>query len=126
MSGIEVAGVILGLYPAIITALNVYRATKGGKGALSLARNLKTEEIIFGEFVHHLVAPNVSKADLVRLKTSASPDLALWTDKTLQANMRARLGAEKADNVVGILKEMHELLETLQEELAPVAHGVVR
>ncbi|KAI4210335.1 MAG: hypothetical protein LQ351_006784 [Letrouitia transgressa] len=124
MSGIEVAGVILGLYPVIITALDLYRATKGGKGALSLARNLKTEEIIFGEFVHHLVAPNVSKADLIRLKSSASPDLALWTDKTLQANMRARLGAEKADNVVGILKEMHALLKDLQRELGPIAHGV--
>ncbi|KAL9609699.1 MAG: hypothetical protein Q9167_005549 [Letrouitia subvulpina] len=124
MSGIEAAGIILGLYPVIITALDVYKATKGGKGALSLARNLKTEEIIFGEFVHHLVAPNVSKADLVRLKISASPDLALWTNKTLQADMRARLGAEKANNVVEILKEIHELLISLQEELAPSVHGV--
>ena len=126
MSGFEVAGVILGLYPLVITALDVYRATKGGKGAVSLARNLNTEKIIFGEFVHQLVAPNVSEADLVRLKASASPDFALWNDKTLQANMRARLGTEKADNVIGILEEIQELLIILQRELASSDYGVVR
>ena len=125
MSGIEVIGVILGLYPVIIKALDVYKATRGGKGASSLERNLRTEEIIFGEFVHKLVAPNVSETELVRLKVSAPPDLALWENKTLQANMRARLGTDKADNVVEILGEIQDLLETLHKELAPSARGVV-
>ena len=128
MSGFEVIGVILGVYPLIVNALEVYKATKAGKQALSLARNLKTEEIIFGEFVYHLLAPNVSEADLVRLKDPTSPDLDLWKNITLQANLRDRLGSEKAGVVVEALQEINELLRSLQDELSPTKsdHGVVR
>ena len=125
MSGFEVVGVILGAYPVIINALEVYKATKGGKGAVSFARNLKTEEIIFGEFVHHLVAPNVSQRDLVLLTSSTSPDLALWKKDTLQIDMKARLGSDKADNIIEILEEIQELLDFLRQELAPSDQGVV-
>lgn len=126
MSGFEIIGVILGAYPLIIRALDAYKATRGDRGAVSLARNLKTEEIIFEEFVHHLVAPNVSETDLVRLTTSTSPDLALWNNDTLQADMKARLGSDKAENVVGILQEIQELLDSLRQELAASEQGVVR
>ena len=127
MSGFEIAGIILGAYPFIMGALEAYRATRGGKGAVSLARNLRTEQIIFKEFLHHLVAPNVSEKSLLRLMISNSPDLSLWDNVTLQANMRARLGVEKADNVVEILKEIEELLRWLREELSDRNdHGAVR
>ena len=126
MSGFEIIGIILGTYPLVISALELYRATRGSKGAVSLARNIKTEEIIFGEFVHHLVAPNVSEKDLARLKLAAARDIGLWDDDALQAKLRSRLGAEKADNVLEILREIQKLLRKLQEELAPIDHGIVR
>ncbi|KAL8722295.1 MAG: hypothetical protein Q9225_001200 [Loekoesia sp. 1 TL-2023] len=126
MSGFEIIGVILGAYPLIVSALDAYKATRGDKGAVSLARNLKTEEIIFGEFVHHLVAPNVSETDLVRLTTSTSPDLALWNNDALKADMKARLGSDKTENVVGILQEIQELLDSLHRELAPSDQGVLQ
>ena len=125
MSGFEVVGVILGAYPLIIGALDVYRATRGGKGAISLARQLKTEEIIFKEFVYHLVAPNVSDNDLVRYKLSGPLDLALWRNGLLQNDMRSRLGTAKADNLIAILEEIEELLSSLGKELSPSDHGVV-
>ena len=125
MSGFEIVGVILGAYPLIIQALDVYRATKGGKGAISLARQLKTEEIIFNEFVYHLVAPSISNSNIVRYKISAPPDLALWRNCTLQGDMRGRLGVAKADNLLEILEEIEKLLSSLQEELNPSDHGIV-
>ena len=70
MSGIEVAGIILRVYQLIATVLDVYKASKGGKGAESFARHLKMEELIFRAIVHSLVAPNVSAKDLMRLKKS--------------------------------------------------------
>ncbi|KAL8834256.1 MAG: hypothetical protein Q9170_003843 [Blastenia crenularia] len=127
MSGFEIIGVILGGYPLVIRALEVYKATRGGKGAASLARNLKTEEIIFGEFVHNLVAPNVSEADLVRLTAPTAPDFTLWHSDTIQAGMRARLGNDKADNAVAILKEIQESLDAFRQELEPSDdHGVLQ
>ncbi|KAL8941509.1 MAG: hypothetical protein Q9216_002191 [Gyalolechia sp. 2 TL-2023] len=124
MSGFEIVGVILGAYPVIISLLEAYKATKGGKGAVSLARNLKTEEIIFGEFVHHLVAPNVSGPDLARLTSKVASNSAPWGNATLQNDMRTRLGSVKADNVIEILGEIQELLDSLQQELGPHSQGV--
>lgn len=126
MSGFEIAGFILGAYPFIITALNAYKASKGGKGAESFARHLKTEELIFRDFVHSLVPPGVPTMVSMRLKRSNPPDLAIWEDRAIQADMRDRLGTEKAENVVRILEEIQQLLKLLQEELAPITHGIVR
>lgn len=125
MSGFEIVGVILGAYPLIIGALDAYKATRGGKGAVSLARNLKTEEIIFGEFVHHLLAPNVSGTELTRLTANAS-GVVPWSDARLQTDLRARLGNVKADNVIETLGEIQDLLISLQHELAPSDQGIVR
>ena len=126
MSGFEIVGIILGAYPLIVTALDVYKASKGGKGAESFARHLKTEELIFRDFVHSLVAPGVSTMVLRRLERSNPPDLAIWKDRAIQAGMRDRLGTDKAENVVEILEEIQQLLNLLQQELAPITHGIVR
>ena len=126
MSGFEVAGIILGAYPFIVTALDVYKAGKGGKGAESFARCLKTEELIFRDFVHSLVAPGVSTMVLMRLERSDPPDRAVWKDRAIQAGMKDRLGTEKAENIFRILEEIQELLKLLQQELAPITQGIVR
>lgn len=41
MSGFEIVGLILGAYPVIIRALDVYKATRGDKGVVSLAGVLR-------------------------------------------------------------------------------------
>ncbi|MCJ1405771.1 hypothetical protein MMC11_009001 [Xylographa trunciseda] len=120
MSGFEVVGVILGVYPVIVDALALYKATKAGKGAASLSRNLRTESIIFGEFVYNLLAPNVCPDELTRLKDPRSADLELWKDATLHAHFKDRLGSEKAEVVVEILQEIHALLRSLELELSAV------
>lgn len=123
MSGFEVIGVILGLYPLIGTALMTYKATKGGKGAKKLVRDLKVEELIFGEFVHHLLAPNVTEAELVRLKDPKSLNATSW--RNAATSMRNRLGLDKARIVIEISQEICALLKTLQKELSSRNHGVV-
>ncbi len=125
MSGFEVVGVIMAAYPFLLGALDIYKATRGGKGAISLARQLKTEEIIFEEFVFHLIAPSVADTTAVRYMTSTPSDLALWKNDTLQSDMRHRLGQAKSDNLIAILGEIQELLSWLQKELAAQDHGVV-
>ncbi|KAL9120120.1 MAG: hypothetical protein Q9187_003324 [Circinaria calcarea] len=127
MSGFEIVGVILAVYPLIGTALKVYQATKSRRGAASLALAISTEEIIFSEFVQNLLAPNVSsEAELVRLADPSSQNLELWKDTTLQQNLRNRLGPRKAKVVLETLCEIGELLKSLQDELSHKDHGVVR
>ena len=126
MSGFEIAGVILGAYPIIMSLLETYKATKANKGAIRLARDLRAERLIFEDFVDLLVTPHVSDKEQAYLKTPASPNLALWKSTTLQKNLRTLLGEEKADTVIEILKEIRALLKSLQEELAPRDQGIVR
>lgn len=129
MSGFEVIGVILGLYPIIGTALVAYKATKGGKGAKKLIRDLKVEKVIFRDFVHNLLAPNVTEAELVRLKDLDCHDATSWTNAAVAAT--GRLGLEKATLIIEILLEICDLLKSLQTGLSPsnrgtgTDHGVV-
>ena len=61
MSGLEVAGLILGIYPLVGGAVSVYKATKTSKPAAALIRRLKTEEVIYRQFVRNLIAPDISE-----------------------------------------------------------------
>lgn len=127
MSGFEIAGLILGSYPLLITALAVYNETRSDRGARRLVRSLKTEGAIFNNFLHRLLAPPIiSEADLALLTDPAGPDLKLWKDKKLQSRLEARLGHENASIVVDILWEIHELLRWLRDELKSNEHGMVR
>lgn len=126
MSGFEVVGVILAAYPLLMTALGVYTESRSGKGALRLVRHLKTEEAIFNNFIHHLLAPPIfSEAELIRLTDSTLPDLDLWKDVTLQTRLTARLGRENASIVVEILQEINQLLHLLRNDLTLIDHGMV-
>lgn len=123
MSGFEVVGLILGLYPIIEAVLHTYKSTKGGKGARTLARDLKVENVIFCEFVHHLLAPNVPEADLVRLANPDSLDATSWRSTELTVNMQNRLGLNKAQLIVEILHEINRILIYLEQQLRPTAYG---
>ena len=125
MSGFEIAGIILGAYPIIIGTLEGYKATRGGKGATSFLRYLNTERIIFERFVFDLVALHASEKGLAWLNLDGTPNGALWSDETLQKSLKARLGADKAENVVAMLEEIRDLLKLIQDELAPVDDGIV-
>lgn len=127
MSGFEIAGLILGSYPFLVTALAVYKETRSGQGARRLVQNLTTEETVFYNFLFRLLAPPIiSEADFARLTNPACPDLNLWKDAKLEKKLEDRLGRKNADAVVGILKEIHRLLSWLRDELKFNDHGLVK
>lgn len=104
MSGFEVIGIILGAYPLLMTALEVYNETRSGKGARRLVLSLKTEEAIFNNFIHHLLAPPViSEAELIRLTDPTRPDLDPRQDVELERKLNARLGPANASICGGYL-----------------------
>ncbi|MCJ1266835.1 hypothetical protein MMC22_006720 [Lobaria immixta] len=125
MSGFEIAGLILGSYPLLMTALAVYNGITSGKGAQRLARRLKTEEAIFVNSIHRLLeSPTISGAEKARLTDPAGPDLNLWRNRNLQEKLEDRLGSDIASVVVDILREIHELLLWLRNELKSREQGL--
>jgi hypothetical protein len=110
--------VVLGLWPRVGNAVTLYKATKDGKGSDLLLHQLDTEELIFRDFVHHLLAAEVSEGDLIQLSDRNRPNVGLWADKGLHANLERRLGLDKSKVVLKTLKEMDKLLESLRQKLA--------
>ncbi|KAH8746033.1 hypothetical protein BGZ57DRAFT_936044 [Hyaloscypha finlandica] len=125
MSGFEVVGLLLGLYPIVVDAVNVYKATKTGRAATSLIRKLKIEEVIYHQFVYKLLASNVQGDDMYRLDLNKEPpDLSRWQAVALNQKLRIRLPSETADLVLEILREMETLLKDLNAELSSISRGM--
>lgn len=126
MSGFEVIGVVLGVYPIVVTAWEAFSQTKGDKGIHQLTRRLKIEETIYREFVKHLLGPNASEAQQCRLMAPTSPDnLEAWQDTALQSNLRERYDFEKATLIVSILQDLSKLLDSMKKELPGAGRAFV-
>jgi hypothetical protein len=126
MSGFEIVGLLLGLYPLVVDAVNVYKATKTSRAATSLIRKLKIEEVIYRQFVYKLVAPNIQGADIYRFTLNQEPPgLGPWQNVAMNQKLRIRLGPETADFVLDILREIERLLKDLNADLSNISRGMV-
>lgn len=113
MSGFEVVGVILAVWPLVINGIQLYKSCKAGQGWSLLLTEFKTEGIIYTEFVCHLLAADVSEADLRQLTARNKPNQGLWKDKKLNNGLKERLGVDKSEVVISTLEEMDKLLTSL-------------
>jgi hypothetical protein len=119
MSGLEVIGLVLSLWPVVVDAVDIYKAMKEGRGADLLRHELDTEEYIFREFVHGLLSSAaVTDADLIQLSDRNRPNTGLWKDRALHSKLEKRLGPERSKIVLKSLVEMDKLLTGLREKLA--------
>jgi len=107
-------------------AISVYKATKSGRPAAALTRRLKTEEAIYHQFIHKLLAPNVAEDEIQKLLNQDSPDLQRWKDDSLNKKIRERLGNKRADIILESLEEMEKILRSLNAELSNISRGIVR
>ncbi len=117
MSGFEVIGVLLAVWPEVVNGLVMYKATKDGRGYGLLLNELKTEETVFRECVQQLLQADVPEADLVQLTDRKRSNVGLWKDKELHFSLERRLGYEKSKLVLKTLVEMEKLLVSLSLKL---------
>lgn len=130
MSGLEVPGLVLGVlgvFPVLISAVKIAVKGRVAPSVSSWARKLRTEEVLFHQFVSHLLAPDVSDGDIQRLLgNGSSPDLDAWKDPRLEAALLKKLGNNKAGNMMEILGEIRKLLLDLSGEIGKVNNATVR
>jgi len=117
MSRFKLIGVVAGAWSLVADAINLHLATKLSGGASVLLRQFRTEELIFREFVHQLLASDVTEADLVQLSSRQRPNSSLWTDKALHISLERRLGSATSKLVLDTLEDMNSVLTTLKEKL---------
>ena len=117
MSGFEVIGVVLGVWPLVVNTLQLYKSAKNGQGWEVLLDEVKTEETIYIDCVRLLLASDTSEADLMQLTSWEKPNQHLWKDPSLQRSLQKRLGKEKSTLVLKTLGQMDALLTTMSEEI---------
>ena len=117
MSGFEAVGIILGAWPLVVNAMTVYKLTKSGTGLSLMLHELKTEEMIYTQFVHNLLVSDVTEAELMKLSNRENPDSGLWKNELLHNNLKQRLGLMKSELVFEKLEEIGKILASLNQKL---------
>lgn len=118
MSGIEVAGLVLGAFPLLIEAVKHYRATVSRK---KLLRNLRLEKLIFDDVcLRHLEGlvddRYVSNEQLHSLLQGEGWDI------DIQGFLEHRMGIGAAALFIERVGEMHDAITRLRKTLGLDTH----
>lgn len=124
MSGIEIVGVILALYPIALDLAKGYRKMKWND--LELHRALLVAGQLYDKTVKDLLTSAVSYEEMQRLVPSHGPvNHELWKDAGLQQKLRDRLGPHKFPLAMRHLTEMKTLLDQVRSELTSISRTKV-
>jgi hypothetical protein len=123
MSGLEVAGVVLGAFPLIISGLEHWRDMAKVSGFFWRIRkeytkcrsDVKYQKIMFQRNMKELLLPMVAEAEINELLND--PGGAKWTNnQTLQDQLEGRL-QESYGVYTGVIEHMKETIDALRKEL---------
>jgi hypothetical protein len=123
MSGLEVAGVVLGAFPLLLSGIEHWRdvAKLGGffwqirKEYIKCQRDVQFHEIMYKRNLRELLLPLIPDADEVA-KLIADPGGQRWGDMALQGRLEGRLD-ESYQLYQNTITEMIEIAEELKKEL---------
>lgn len=130
MSGFEVIGLVLALYPCLIDGLKAYKKFRSGQMIENLVKSLKVEQLIYSEFVEAILQSAVSEAELIRLTNcvsekelvrlddSASPFLRLWKATALQLSLNTYFGPEKGGILLSTIRDIQRELEAIERDVS--------
>ncbi|KAJ4294169.1 hypothetical protein N0V90_007859 [Kalmusia sp. IMI 367209] len=124
MSGLEIAGVLLGAFPLIISALEHWRDVaevgrflrRTRKEYSACRREVQFHEIVYKRNLKGLLLPIIKDADEVA-RLIDDPGNEDWRNKALQQRLEEQL-QESYNLYMEIISEMNETAEELRKELA--------
>ncbi|KAK4224667.1 hypothetical protein QBC38DRAFT_12100 [Podospora fimiseda] len=127
MSGLEIFGAVLGLYPILVTLAITYKKMRGNDPEASLlVRKMKYVEMFYDQTCWALLESAVSHQEARRLLRGSSQgqiDHSLWKDPTLQKKLATRLGEVKHAWVKEVLVDMNASLEKVKTDLTNMCRG---
>ena len=123
MSGIEIAGLVLGAFPLVIHALESYR-----EGAETMKDWLQVQQaykkckhlvgchrVVFENTLEELLLPLVENEDELK-ELMDDPAGVAWEDADLEKRLRERL-PKSYGLLLEIIRNINELMECLKKEL---------
>jgi len=122
MSGAEIVGVIVGLWPIAVDLAKAYQEMSGGSSALST--QVLVARTVYDQTVKALLSSVMLDEEIKRLVQLPTPgegrERTPWDDTALAAKVRAGLGSETWDAVVDILGEMKKYLDKIITDLGTI------
>jgi hypothetical protein len=114
MSGLEVIGVILGLFPIVISAVKVFK--NRDSSSKSLGGKLEIEATIYNNTVTWLLREALGSELEVEslLRRAQAEGIAPWEEHAIKEKIRTRLGSPTADRALDSLIAMKILLDEVK------------
>lgn len=124
MSGFDVAGIILGVFPLAITALEKYREVAVRLGLFNkikleyrkCSNELELQQLIFTRHLKQLLLPLVADNGKVQ-ELINNPAGEAWKDASIVELLRTRL-KDSYELYIEYMKGMEHVMDKLQKELA--------
>ena len=123
MSGVEIAGLLLGSFPLLISALEHYRETAEvledwwqiKKEYKKCKNEIKLQELAFESNLERFLLPLLVDDDQIELLI-AEPGGTLWKDHALEITLRSRL-PKSYDLFLDIIRDIQDIMNGLRAEL---------
>ena len=117
MSGLELAGLILGLVPVIQLSIDRYTRGFAGKEMRQLARSFGAQKRIYLNTIEIILSSAVSDSQLHELLKD--PNGEAWQDPQLSIDLKNHLG-EDYQAFQEIMIDVKEMMDRLQKIFTPV------
>lgn len=122
MSGLEAAGLAVGVIPVLLKVMTCYQTTREtlhsfasfATGVQRLRTRFKTQESIFRNECRHILRMVVDDEQLSEMLRDTC--CSLWQDSHVEGQLKLRLG-ESYEALVGNLKDIGEMLVEVQKLL---------
>ncbi|CZR52362.1 uncharacterized protein PAC_02239 [Phialocephala subalpina] len=121
MTGFEVIGVLLGVYPVVIDGLKLCKAVASGQGIRLLVDDLKDEEIRYTESLGHLFGTEFVNELQARQRDAKTP--ISYPTPRQQTNLEQRLGRSRTELICSTLEGMKNVLESMQRDIEKARAG---
>ncbi len=77
----------MGVWPLVVNALDLYKKVRNSPGWNQLDQELRTEKIIYEEFVGHLLTHDLLDGASLEFIDQKTANFARWEDKELHSRL---------------------------------------
>jgi hypothetical protein len=118
MSGIEVVGVVLGVWPVMLNVIGAWKATKGGVPEQSLLASIAGYSMVYRNAIAQLLQDeSMSDKDRAGLLKGDEEFAAIWKDAEFQARLHRRLEGPAFTVLQQKSAEIFKILKSLQKKI---------
>jgi hypothetical protein len=118
MSGFEIVAVVLALFPIIVDGVHTYKQLRSCQPLEHLIKDILAEQIIFRNWIGHLLVPSVPVEALRDMFDPKSNQFGRWQDPGLQSAIEQSFGITTTAYLLITLNDIHKELCAIKSALS--------